>query len=76
MTFDVPTNQAVYIGTIRHEFHMIDNNWFYFKGDYIIDFTNDFGPAQKWFLKSYGRFETNIVQGASESRVISITDKK
>ena len=76
LTFDVPTNQAVYIGTIRHEFQTIKNNWFYFEGYYTISFSNDFESAQKWFLKSNGQFETNIVQGTIESRRISITDRK
>jgi hypothetical protein len=76
MTFDVPPNRAVYIGTIRHEFHTIDNNLFYFKADWTINISNDFDSAQKWFLKSNGQFENDIVQETTETKLISINEQK
>jgi|GEM_PF-3228747 len=68
MTFEVATNQAVYLGTIRHSFHTKADNWFYFKSELTIDCTNEFDEAKKWFLKSNPQFETNVIQGLVKFR--------
>jgi hypothetical protein len=68
MTFEVSSNQAVYLGTIRHNFNMNWDNWFFFKGNWTIDCTNEFDAAKKWFVKSNPRFETNVVEGLVKFR--------
>jgi hypothetical protein len=68
MTFDVSTNQAVYIGTIRKNFHVKWDNWFFFKSNLFTDCTNEFDQSKKWFLQSNQRFETNIVEGIVKTR--------
>jgi hypothetical protein len=68
MTFDVPADHAVYIGTILYHFNTKWDNWFSMKGSLFIDTTNDFADAKTWFLKSNHRFETNIVEGLVETR--------
>lgn len=71
MTFDVPADRAVYIGTIRFHFYTQWNNWFAFKGSLFIDSTNDFAEAREWFLKSDPQFGTNIIESVVETRELS-----
>jgi TonB family protein len=72
MTFDVPPGRAVYIGTIRHDFHVLKNNWAGFQANYTISFTNDFDAAREWFLKSNGSLKDDVVVGTTERRPISL----
>jgi hypothetical protein len=75
MTFDVPPGWAVYIGTIRHEFEVLRNNWVEFQVSYTISFTNDFDAAREWFLKSNESLKDEVVVGTTEMHPISL-DKK
>jgi len=76
MTFDVPPGRAVYIGTIRHDFHVLRNNWLEFQTAYAISFTNDFDTAREWFLKSNGSLKDDVVVGTTEMRPVSLDKKK
>ena len=71
MTFEVSTNQAVYIGTLRHNFHTTRDNWFSVKGTVSIDSTNEFEETRKWLLKSNPQFESNIVENPLQIRTPS-----
>lgn len=62
LTFDVPANRAVYIGTILSDFHASANNDFYFKGDLAFEVINDFAGAKEWFFQSNPGFGTNVVE--------------
>jgi hypothetical protein len=75
LTFDVPPGRAVYIGTIRHKFDILRNNWAEFQAAYTISFTNDFDAAREWFLKSHESLKDDVVVGTTEMRPISL-DKK
>lgn len=68
MTFDVPANRAVYIGTILNDFQPDLSNPFLFKTGISVGVTNNFQEAKNWFLKSNPGLETNVVE-----RDISIT---
>lgn len=72
LTFDVPPGRAVYIGTIRHEFEVLRDNWFGFKAEYTISFTNEFDAAREWFLKSHASLKDDVVVGTNETRMISV----
>lgn len=74
ITFDAIPNRAVYIGTLRHEFHTIINNWFLFRAKYLIDVVNDHDVAQKWFMESNRNLEMYIVEGVAKEAPIHITD--
>jgi hypothetical protein len=63
MTFDVPTNSAVYIGTMKQDFHQLTTNWLTAdKYHIMISVTNDFPAAKKWFLDSNKDNGKNIVE--------------
>ncbi len=74
ITFDVLPNRAVYIGTIRHEFHTIAKSWVHFKAEYLIDVANNNDAAKKWFLESNGNLGEYIVEGVAKRTPIYITD--
>jgi hypothetical protein len=76
LTFDVPPGRAAYIGTLRHEFEVLRDNWFESKAEYTISFTNEFDTAREWFLKSNGNLKDDIVVGTTEMRPISLDYKE
>jgi hypothetical protein len=71
MTFDVPADKAVYIGTIRHDIHAKWDNLFFFKGTITINSVDNFEEAREWFLKLNQRFGTNVVDGGLKIRDLS-----
>jgi hypothetical protein len=76
MIFDVPPDHAVYIGTIKNEFHPTVSNLFYHEVEYTVGYAEDYVAAQKWFLKSNPALNENIVEGVTEIKPISVTDGK
>ena len=62
MSFDVPANRAVYIGTILNDFKVERHTLFFFQTGVSIGVTNNFPEAKNWFLKSNPELETNIVE--------------
>jgi hypothetical protein len=62
MTFDVPANRAVYIGTILNDFQPDLDNPLLFKTGISVAVTNNFQESKNWFLKSNPELETNIVE--------------
>ena len=62
MSFDVPANRAVYIGTILNDFEVERHTPFFFQTGVSIGITNNFQEAKNWFLKSNPGLETNIVE--------------
>lgn len=62
MSFDVPANRAVYIGTILNDFKAERHTPFLFQTGVSIGVTNNFQEAKNWFLKSNPGLETNIVE--------------
>lgn len=76
MSFDVPPNRAVYIGTIRHEFHTIEKSWVHFKAGYVIDVVENYEVAKKWFLESNRNLVEYLIDGVAEKTPIHITDNK
>ena len=62
MSFDVPANRAVYIGTILNDFEMERHTPFFFQTGISIGTTNNFQEARNWFLNSNPGLETNIVE--------------
>jgi hypothetical protein len=62
ITFDVPPNSAVYIGTIIHEFKTAEKSSVPFKAAYEINVVEDFENAKKWFLRSRGKVDGRIIE--------------
>jgi hypothetical protein len=76
MTFDVPPNHAVNLGTIRQEFRTLTDNLLYYKFEYTIEYTNNYGPALKWFMESNGNLKDKISKGITETRPVSFNGHK
>jgi hypothetical protein len=75
LTFDVPADRAVYIGTIWSDFDVKWNNLFLFKAFVSIGVTNNFADAKNWFLKSNPQLETNVVDGTTQFRFLPQTQE-
>jgi hypothetical protein len=67
ISFDVPPNRAVYIGTIRHEFKRADEDPYSKSMNYKITTCSDFDKAGKWFLRSRESLDRLVVDRTAES---------